>query len=147
MPATRPARVIAINKRQAPNVSRVLAGSSCNTLLAEVDESFGPSSLYPHSGTGGPLSAESCQSTSSGGSRIKLCPATLVYVLNILEHNQIFEKVNNLPTDRYQHTDLVSTGVISRTLPRSWFSTKNYKQQRSLFLHVESTWIEEQFHA
>ena len=62
MPATRPARVIAINKRQAYLASRVLAGSFNRKLPAEVDEAFGPSSLDPHSGTGGPSSEDSCTS-------------------------------------------------------------------------------------
>ena len=76
MPATRPARVIAINKRQAHLASRGLAGSSYSTLLAEVDEGFGPLSLNPHSGTGGPSSVDSCSSPPHGaGSRIKFCSA------------------------------------------------------------------------
>ena len=59
MPATRPARIIAINKRQAHLASRILAGSSCSTLLAEVDEGFVPLSLDPHSDSGGTSSADS----------------------------------------------------------------------------------------
>ena len=62
MLATRQARAIAINERQAYFASRVLAGSFYRTLLAEVDEGFGHSSLDPHSGTGGPSSEDSCTS-------------------------------------------------------------------------------------
>ena len=42
MPATRPARIIAINKRHAHLASRVLADSSYSTFLAGVDEGFAP---------------------------------------------------------------------------------------------------------